>query len=62
MKKQYMTPATEWVMIDKVVILAGSGPTAGGQSDPTIGSRDDEDLFSPEQQLWGDNQLFNMIK
>lgn len=62
MKKQYMTPATEWVMIDKVVILAGSGPTAGEQSDPTIGSRDDEDLFSPEQQLWGDNQLFNMIK
>jgi len=62
MKKQYMTPATEWVMIDKVVILAGSGPTAGAQSDPTIGSRDDEDLFSPEQQLWGDNQLFNMIK
>jgi len=62
MKKQYMTPATEWVMIDKVVILAGSGPTAGDQSDPTIGSRDDEDLFSPEQQLWGDNQLFNMIK
>lgn len=62
MKKQYMTPATEWVMIDKVVILAGSGPTAVDQSDPTIGSRDDEDLFSPEQQLWGDNQLFNMIK
>lgn len=62
MKKQYMTPATEWVMTDKVVILAGSGPTAGDQNDPTIGSRDDEDLFSPEQQLWGDNQLFNMIK
>ena len=57
-----MTPATEWVMTDKVVILAGSGPTAGDQRDPTIGSRDDEDLFSPEQQLWGDNQLFNMIK
>ena len=28
MKKQYMTPATEWVMIDKVTILAGSGPGA----------------------------------
>ena len=49
-------------MINRMVVLAGSGPTAGDQSNPTIGSRDDEDLFSPEQQLWGDNQLFNMIK
>jgi len=62
MKKQYMTPATEWVMIDKVVILAGSGPTAGDQSDPTIGCREEDDLWSAEDQLFGDNPLFNLTK
>ena len=60
MKKQYMKPATEWVMIDKVVILAGSGPNAGDQSDPTVGSRDDEDLFSSDNLLWSDSPLFNL--
>lgn len=57
-----MTPATEWVMIDKVVILAGSGPTAGDQSDPTIGCREEDDLWSAEDQLFGDTPLFNLTK
>ncbi|MBR1395421.1 MAG: hypothetical protein IJ559_07170 [Prevotella sp.] len=56
MKKQYMTPATEWVMIDKVTILAGSGPGATDQGDPTVGSREGElDLWS------ADDPLFNLI-
>jgi len=52
MKKKYMTPATEWVMIDKVTILAGSGPGATDQGDPTVGSREGElDLWSVEDPL-----------
>ena len=60
MKKQYMKPVTEWFMINRMVVLAGSGPTAGDQSNPTIGSRDDEDLFSSDNMLWSDSPLFNL--
>ena len=49
-------------MINRMVVLAGSGPTAGDQSNPSIGSRDDEDLFSTENLLWDDTPMFNMIK
>lgn len=62
MKKQYMTPATEWVMIDKVLILDGSGPSAGDQTDPSLNSRDDDDLFSTDDQLWGDIPLTNLLR
>lgn len=58
MKKRYLTPTTEWVVTGQVEILAGSVPTADGQSNPTIGSREDEDIFSLENQLFGGNELF----
>ena len=60
MKKQYIQPAAKCYKVNAVRLLAGSGPGATEQNDPTISSRDDEeDLFSLDRQVLGDNVLFD---
>ena len=50
MKKLYMKPDTTWTVVDDEIILAGSGPNPGDQTDPTL-SREDDDLWGTNDNL-----------
>lgn len=56
MKKEYIKPAVEETVIDTPKILAGSGPNASDQSDPTL-DREDVDLWGVDSDLLIDNDV-----
>jgi hypothetical protein len=60
MKKEYIKPAVEQTVIDTAIILAGSGPNASDQSDPTL-SREDDDLWGADNDLLIDNSLMKAL-
>ena len=61
MKKEYITPAIQMVMLSQLQPLAGSndGPTGGSQQDPGLGGNssrrrriDWDDQWDDEEEEW----------
>lgn len=62
MKREYIIPVIKVVRIIESRMLMISGPSAGDQGDPSLGSRDDADLFPTDDLMWGDSPLNNLIR
>ncbi|MBQ7419201.1 MAG: hypothetical protein IJV17_00510 [Prevotella sp.] len=53
MKKTYIKPESEMILLESIQLLTGSAPGAGDQSDPGMGSREID--FDDEKLLFGDS-------